>query len=161
MGRGRARRGRNLTVPRGAAFAMGTIRYLAHTADAAVEIVASSREELFVLGARALYQLVVDYDAVESRVERRFELAAPDLSELFHEWLAELLYWLDAERLVFKKFGFAFGEDGRRLEATVEGEELDLDRHCPHGEVKNVTYADYVVERDEAGNFLARVIFDL
>jgi SHS2 domain-containing protein len=140
---------------------MGTIRYLAHTADAGVEIAAASREELFVLGARALYQLVVDYDAVESRVERRLAVAAPDLAELFHEWLAELLYRLDAERLVFKKFGFAFAEDDRRLEATAEGEELDLDRHRPHGEVKNVTYADYVVERDETGNYLARVIFDL
>ncbi|UCH78161.1 MAG: archease [Candidatus Coatesbacteria bacterium] len=140
---------------------MGTIRYLAHTADAGVEIVAASREELFVLGARAVYQLVLDYDAVESRVERRLEVAGPDLAELFHEWLAELLYWLDAERLVFRKFGFVFAEDDRRLEATAEGEELDVDRHRPHGEVKNVTYADYAVERDENGDFVARVIFDL
>jgi SHS2 domain-containing protein len=140
---------------------MGDIRYIEHTADAAVEITAASREELFVLGARALYQLVLDYDAVEARLERRLELAAPDLAEVFHEWLAELLYLLDAEELVFKKFSFDFGDDDTKLAATLWGEELDFDRHQPHGEVKNVTYGDFAVERREDGAYVARVIFDL
>jgi SHS2 domain-containing protein len=140
---------------------MGDIRYIEHTADAAVEITAASREELFVLGARALYQLVLDYDAVEAKVERRLELAAPDVAEVFHEWLAELLYLLDAEELVFKKFSFDFGDDDTKLAATLWGEELDFDRHQPHGEVKNVTYGDFAVERREDGAYVARVIFDL
>lgn len=140
---------------------MGSIRYIEHTADAGVEITAASRDELFVLGARALYQLALDYDAVEARLERRLELAAPDLAELFHEWLAELLYLLDAEELAFKKFSFDFRDGDARLAATLWGEELDVDRHRPHGEIKNVTYGDFAVERKEDGTYLARVIFDL
>jgi SHS2 domain-containing protein len=133
---------------------MGDIRYIEHTADAGVEITAASREELFILGARALYQLTLDYDAVEAVVERRLELAA-------HEWLAELLYLLDAEELAFKKFRFEFGDDDAGLAATLWGEELDVGRHRPHGEIKNVTYADFAVERRDDGTYHARVIFDL
>ena len=140
---------------------MGEIRYIEHTADAGVEITAASREELFTLGARALYCLALDYDAVEARVERRLNFAAADLAELFHEWLAELLYLLDAEELVFKKFAFEFGEDDAGLAVTAWGEDLDFGRHRPHGEIKNVTYADFAVERLEDGTYRARAIFDL
>lgn len=140
---------------------MGSIRYIEHTADAGVEITAASRDELFVLGARALYQLALDYDAVEAVAERRLELAAPDLAELFHEWLAELLYLLDAESYAFKKFSFDFRDDDTGLAATLWGEEVDFDRHRPHGEIKNVTYGDFAVERKDDGTYLARVIFDL
>ena len=98
---------------------MGTIRYIEHTADAGVEITAASREELFVLGARALYQLTLDYDAVECERELRLELAAPDFAELFHEWLAELLFLFDARSLAFKKFVFEFDAEGRKVAATL------------------------------------------
>lgn len=140
---------------------MGNIRYIEHTADAGVEITAGSREELFLLGARALYQLILDYDAVAPAEERRVEVKGADLGDLFHEWLAELLYRLDAEGMVFKRFGFSFSADGTKLEAVVGGEFLDADRHRPHGEVKNVTYCDYSVEELPDGGFRARVIFDL
>jgi SHS2 domain-containing protein len=140
---------------------MGSIRYIEHTADAGVEINADSREELFVLGARALYQLILDYDTVEASEERTVELAGPDLAELFHEWLAELLYLVDAQGKAFRKFAFAFGEDEKELSATMMGEEIDFERHRPHGEIKNVTYADYALERRDDGSFVARVIFDL
>ena len=140
---------------------MGEIRYIEHTADAGVDITAASREELFTLGARALYHLALDYDTVEARIERRLDFAAPDLAELFHEWLAELLYLLDAEELVFKKFAFEFGEDDGGLVVTAWGEDLDFGRHQPHGEIKNVTYEDFAVERRDDGTYHARVIFDL
>lgn len=140
---------------------MGTIRYIEHTADAGVEITAASREELFVLGARALYQLTLDYDAVGCERELRLELAAPDFAELFHEWLAELLYLFDARSLAFKKFVVEFDEEGRKVAATMLGEEVDFERHRTHGEIKNVTYADFAVESRDDGGFVARVIFDL
>jgi SHS2 domain-containing protein len=140
---------------------MGSIRYIEHTADAGVEIKADSREELFVLGARALYQLILDYDTVEAREERTVELAGPDLAELFHEWLAELLYFVDAEGRAFRKFAFVFDEAETKLSATMLGEEIEFERHRPHGEIKNVTYADYALERGDDGSFVARVIFDL
>jgi SHS2 domain-containing protein len=140
---------------------MGTIRYIEHTADAGVEITAASREELFVLGARALYQLTLDYEAVMGERESRLELEAADFAVLFHEWLAELLYLFDARGLAFKKFALDFDADGTKVAATMLGEEVDYDRHCVHGEVKNVTYADFAVESRDDGGFVARVIFDL
>lgn len=140
---------------------MGTIRYIEHTADAGVEVLADSREELFLLGARALYNLMLDYDAVRPATARRIAVAAPGLPDLFHEWLSELLYLLDAEGMVFKKFGFNFADDDTRLEAEALGEEIDGERHRLHGEVKNVTYCDYLLEKRPDGTYLARVIFDL
>lgn len=140
---------------------MGTIRYIEHTADAGVEITAASREELFVLGARALYQLTLDYDALGCEREARVELAAAGFADLFHEWLAELLYIFDARGLAFKKFALDFDADGTKVSATMLGEEVDFERHGVHGEIKNVTYADFAVEPGEDGGFVARVIFDL
>jgi tRNA nucleotidyltransferase (CCA-adding enzyme) len=137
------------------------VRGVPRALSSGVEITAASREELFVLGARALYQLALDYDAVEAEVERSLGLAAPGLAELFHEWLAELLYLLDAEGLAFKKFSFDFSDGDTKLAVTLWGEELDFDRHKPHGEIKNVTYGDFVVEQKDDGTYLARVIFDL
>jgi SHS2 domain-containing protein len=102
----------------------------------------------------------LDYDAVTCRLERRLELAAADFAELFHAWLAELIYLLDAERLAFARFDCTFGPDGRTLVATAAGEEVDAARHHPHGEVKNVTYAEYAVHASAEG-YTARVIFDL
>jgi len=140
---------------------MGAIRYIEHTADAGVEITADSREELFVLAARALYQLVMDYDAVRAAEERKVTFTAADVGELLHEWLAELLYILDADGWVAKQFAFKFADDNTRSEATLRGEPLDTERHRTHGEVKNVTYEDYIVERRDDGTWRARVIFDL
>jgi SHS2 domain-containing protein len=140
---------------------MGTIRYIEHTADAGVEITAVSREELFVLGARALYQLVLDYGAVRAEGEQSLRLEAADFAELFHEWLAELLYLLDARGWAFKKFAFEFGEEGAKVAATMLGEEVDAARHGVHGEIKNVTYEDFAVESRDDGGFVARVIFDM
>ncbi len=139
---------------------MGAIRYIEHTADAGVEISASSREELFILGARALYRLALDYNAVTAVAERRLTLKASDFAELFHEWLAELLYFLDAEGWVFKTFGFNFAAGFTEVTVEMWGEEIDPERHHPHGEVKNVTYSDFAVE-ERADGFTARVIFDL
>ena len=161
MGDGVARAVRGVKGAGALVAEMGSIRYIDHTADAGVEITAASREELFVLGARALYQLALDYDAVEAEVKRRLELSAPDLAELFHEWLAELLYLLDAQELAFKKFSFDFRDGDTKLAVTLWGEELDFDRHRPHGEIKNVTYGDFAVEQKDDGTYLARVIFDL
>jgi SHS2 domain-containing protein len=140
---------------------MGTIRYIEHTADAGVEITAASREELFVLGARALYQLTLDYEGVGGERELRLELKAADFAELFHEWLAELLYLLDARGLAFKKFAFDFDAEGTKVAAEMLGEEVDFERHRVHGEIKNVTYADFAVERRDDGGLVARVIFDM
>ena len=139
---------------------MGSITYLPHTADAAVEVEAASREELFELGARALYFLVLDADAVEAREERVVTLMGSDLGALFHAWLAELLYLLDAGGWVARRFAFTFDGDGA-VTAVMSGEALAPARHDVHGEVKNVTYCDYEVEATPDGGYRARVIFDL
>jgi len=73
----------------------------------------------------------------------------------------ELVYLLDAEGLVFREFALSFDEGDTRVAATLGGEKLDAARHRPHGEVKNVTWCDYAVERRGDGTLVARVIFDL
>jgi SHS2 domain-containing protein len=139
---------------------MGEVKFIDHTADACIEVTANNREELFTLAARGLYGLIADLKCVIPERERRIELKAEDLAGLLHEWLAELIYIFDAEYELYKEYAFEFSDDETTLSAILKGEPVAENRHDIYGEVKNVTYCDFVVRRESDGYF-ARIVFDL
>ena len=85
---------------------------------------------------------------------------------LFYDWLSELLFYHDAEYLVFSKFDVKIysnvTEDSEvyYLVATAWGEEFDPIRHERRSEVKAVTYHMMDID-DENLNVMVQVILDI
>lgn len=71
-------------------------------ADCAMQI-GDDLDDLFATAATAVAELMVDPATVPLTVERRVTLTAPALDLLMHDWLSELIYLKDSERLVFVK----------------------------------------------------------
>jgi SHS2 domain-containing protein len=75
---------------------------LPHTADAGLEITASSVEDLVTEAARAFYAFMFgEVFLLRSVEEYTVELECMDLLELFVSWLNELLYIYDTKEKVF------------------------------------------------------------
>lgn len=142
-------------------------RTIEHTADLAVEVEASSLEELFLASGHALVGVLLGRESSDEygggrktgdAVARRLELDAPDREALLIEWLRELIYLGDGEGLLFVGVEIAELTD-ERLEADVELASPDPGTPMER-ELKAATYHDLTVERRD-GNWYARVVFDL
>lgn len=130
-----------------------------HTADLGLRVRAADLPTLFADAGRGLFAMVVD-DLAEVRrdVSRKVKVAGSDVTYLLFDWLNELLFLCDTERLVFSQFDVHIDDAG--LVATARGEPIDPDRHHLTHEIKAITYHELKVER-EGPNWLAEVIVDI
>jgi len=130
-----------------------------HTADLGLRMRAKDLEGLFAEAARALFSvLVADLETVRPLRGVAVSLEERKRDELLHDWLAELLYRFDAERLLLSEFDVHLTGSG--LTATARGEPIDPTRHQLDTEVKAVTYHGLKVEPTGDG-WLAEVIVDI
>ena len=130
-----------------------------HTADLGIRARAGSLDELFVDAARGLFSiLVVNSDAIRAVEETTFQLRGDNIEELFHDWLAELLYTFHARRLVLADFDVQVSDTS--LSAKAWGEPIDKSRHEIGDEVKAITWHALKVEPVGDG-WLAEVIVDV
>jgi len=132
---------------------------LEHTADAGIVAHGSDLRELFANAAFGLFSLMVDTAGVREVEERRIDVQGHDLETLLVRWLTELLYYLDAEEMLFSRFEIT-GLTGTSLHACAFGERIDRDRHDLHFGVKAVTR--HMLEiAPEDGGYRATVLFDI
>jgi SHS2 domain-containing protein len=130
-----------------------------HTADLGLRVRASTLEDLLADAALGLFAMVVEnLSAVEPVVVRNFQIAGSDPPYLLFDWLNELLYVCDTERLAFSQFEVRLTADG--LSGMARGEPFDLARHRLTHEIKAITYHELKVEQTQAG-WLAEVIVDI
>jgi SHS2 domain-containing protein len=130
-----------------------------HTADMGLRIVAPDLDALFADAARGLFSLIVEnLEDVRPAREVNFFIEGEDKAFLLFDWLSELLYTFDSERLVFSEFEVKVAGPG--LTALSRGEHLNPSRHRLGHEVKAITYHGLKVERTEDG-WLAEVIVDI
>src|SRR5439155_22891907 len=130
-----------------------------HTADLGLRVHASSLEELLTEAARGLLaMLVANPDAVRPVQTKTIVLPAEDNSYLLFDWLTELLYAFETERLLFSEFDLQINSG--QLSATCGGEPRDLSRHHMEHEVKAITYHNLHVKNTPAC-WHAEVIVDI
>ena len=132
---------------------------LEHTADVGIVVRGGDLRELFANAGLGMFALMVDLEGVEEREERLIEVAARDQESLLVRWLTELLYYLDAEEMLFSRFEVEeVSETG--LRARGFGERIDQERHRLHFGVKAVTrHMLQIVPED--GGFRATVLLDI
>ncbi len=112
---------------------------LEHTADVGFEAFGQTREEVFVNAARALMHLLVDVAGVRVVRALDIQVEASTGPELLVNWLSELLYLHETERMLFRDFEIRHLDD-RSLRATAAGETFDPLRHRIQLQVKAITY---------------------
>jgi len=136
------------------------IEILDHTADLAVRIRARDDRELFTLGAQSVYRLIGEAVPSEAGPKPyRIGLQANGEEELFHDWLAEVLYWFQVREIAFESLTFETLSP-TALKVTVLGRKIDVEKSEFRTEIKAVTYHGLAIERSSEG-VTATVIFDV
>lgn len=139
-------------------------RFLDHTADLAVEVTAPSLPSLFAEAARAFADCVTDIDALAPRQRLNVHLTASELDELLIEFLHELLFRFEGGGFLPCRALVSLDdrtEKGWQLQARLEGEPLDLDRHPYRTQIKGVTWHGLVLERLADETWRAFVVLDV
>jgi SHS2 domain-containing protein len=132
---------------------------LEHTADIGLRAWGVTIEEAFESAATALAAIVVELDDVEPRLSYPIAASGEDDESLLVNWLGEALYYLDARRIVLRRFQIdRFGEG--RVAGRAWGEPRDPARHRPKVIVKGVTYHQLKIERRPDG-CQVRVFLDI
>ena len=131
-----------------------------HTADLGLRVRASTLEELLAEAGRGLLAMIVANPASVRPVQTRtIELPAGEASYLLFDWLTELLYAFESDKLLLCEFQVQLAEG--KLTAICRGEPMDASRHEMDHEVKAITYHRLRVEQLADGGWMAEVIVDI
>jgi SHS2 domain-containing protein len=128
-------------------------RWVEHTGELEVEIVAPDERGIFAEGFEAMRELLAT-EVQDDGVSRQVELAGRDRAALLADWLAELAILGEMEGLVPDRLARLELREGV-LSATIEGR-----RGEPPHLVKGATYHRLAFERSDEGWF-ARAVLDV
>ena len=131
-------------------------------ADMAFEAEGDSIEELFRAATQAVLEAMADPATVGTSWERVLERCDEDLSQLLFDWLSDIIYWKDAEGVVFHEAALTVVQQGGvwRLNARLAG--APVDRLAPElrNDVKGITKHLYEVSQQDQ-KWKARVVLDV
>lgn len=132
-------------------------------ADVAFEAEGKTLRELFESSALALTNIMIrKVESLDPNVTRSFEVTAENPEMLLYHFLQELVYYKDAERLLFSTFELVVerGVPAWRLRVTALGEELSYEKHELLADAKAVSFHNFSV-RETADGWRAGVIVDV
>jgi len=130
-----------------------------HTADLGLRVMSDDLDGLFRDAAAGLFAIIAEPAAHgQSAGRRAFEVQGERHDFLMVDWLSELLFVFDTERLLSSEFEVKV--DARGLRATAACFALDAGNYQVLREVKAITYHGLRVERTGSG-WLAEVIVDI
>ena len=132
-------------------------------ADMAFEAGGETIDELFIVCSEALLaEMIEDPAQVCPLRSVDFDCSANSLDMLLFEFLNELVFRKDAERLFLRVNSISLKKlpVGYRMKAHAEGEEIDPARHCLGTDIKAVTMHRLTVERTGTG-WRATVVCDV
>ena len=141
-----------------------TFRFLEDIAmaDTAFEAEGESVEEVFRGATQALLESMANPATVSGGWERAIERTDVDPSALLFDWLSEVVYWKDAEGVVFREAPLTLTREGNvwLLRARLIGAPVDYRTQELHADVKGVTKHLYRVSQ-KAGRWKALVVLDI
>ena len=132
---------------------------LEHTADIGFRARGGTMAELFEQAAQALSGIYSELDQIEARIEYPITARGEDSESLLVNWLSEILYWIDGERVVFSRFQVD-EISGREVHGFGFGEPHDPTRHRAKLLVKAITYHQLKVVETPEG-WMAEVYLDV
>ena len=135
-----------------------------HTADVGIRAFGKDINELFENTAYGMFEIIASLEDVKNELETEIEIKNDGLDNMLHDFLSELLFKYEVEKILFGKFIVkslpARPGDKKGLKGTALGEKIDLNRHRIKTEIKAVTYHQLKVKKEE-NHWIAEVIFDI
>ena len=131
--------------------------------DVAFKAQGKTLNEMFVSAAEATMNVMVeDLSSIAKKEKKTISLEVDNLDLLLIQFLQELIYYKDAERLLLRifKIDVSNEEDFCRLSAQAYGEPIDSTKHKLNTDVKAVTFHQFKIVQNK-GAWEATVILDL
>ncbi len=137
-------------------------RYIDHVADTIVEAYGDSLEEAFENSALALVNIMFEVDQVVPNKALRVDIQENDIENLLYSWLEKILLLMLTDEYIPSEFDARVVMEKSKifLTANVKGENMDLQRHGYHIEVKAITYHEMSIKQ-ERDKFTIRYLVDL
>ncbi|HUF43172.1 MAG TPA: archease [Verrucomicrobiae bacterium] len=127
--------------------------------EIAVRVVGNSQADLFANSAFALFDVMVEMQAIEARERLPLEIEGSDRDDLMVNWVRELLYLYQGSGYVLREFHIREVKD-TVVKAEVAGEKIDPDRHEIKQEIASVAF--HKSRMDKTGDqWTAHLIFEL
>ena len=134
-------------------------KFIDHTADVGIIAYGTDVKELFSNAALALFSLITDTKSIEEKLQRDLEISSENRDNLLVEWLNELIYFFDAEHILFNRFEIE-NLSHNWLKAICYGESFNPLRHKIKMGVKAATYHMLKLDKENSG-YKAQIIFDI
>ncbi len=133
-----------------------------HTADVLFTARAPTIEQLFEQCALAVEDTQVNVAFVKPKREITITARNSTLEKLLFDFLDDLLYYKDAESLIFSKFNVTIKEENNEFFMTCKayGDILDHIKHQAKVDVKAITMHMFEVKKTEQG-WKAKVLLDI
>jgi len=128
-------------------------RELSHMADWQVEVWAPSLHELFeqcALAMTGMMKIVPD----GKRIEKEIDLKGTDLEELLVNFLSEILYLIEMDKIVPVNYKIHVGMDGLNAKVTATG------IRSIGKIIKAVTFHNLQVQHQDSG-WMTQIVFDV
>ncbi len=117
--------------------------------------------ELFADSALGLTGIMVDLKGLREDQMLKVDIKSDTLSELYYDWLSEIIFLKDAESFLFKRVSFEYLEAEKGiLKAILYGDTINPDRHLLKTDVKAVTLYKFKIEKS-FGHWTGELVFDL
>ncbi|HZY05620.1 MAG TPA: archease [Anaeromyxobacteraceae bacterium] len=126
-----------------------------HTGELKLRIEAPSLPDLFAEAGKALAEAMGAPEGEGVPVEKRIEVEASDRDALLVDWLNELVFLAEAEKMIFREFRVELPSEGRLL-ALARGARVERLRNP----VKAATYHALAITARPQG-FVATVVLDV
>lgn len=145
---------------------MGSRRFIDHTADILFEAEGKTLEEVFEQCGLAVEESQVNLDKVKATTKKTFHLDNKTVDGLLFDFLDDLLFYKDAEQLIFSKFEFILKKPDEskegvyQLAVTAFGEKLNPKKHEFKVDVKAITMHLFEVKKTSKG-WKATVLVDI
>ena len=124
-----------------------------------MEVFGATEKALFAHAALALAALTTDFKKISPSLEKHVTVEGTDQTDLFINFLREVLYLINGEGFLPRKVIIAEMQP-RYLRVTLCGEKYNVQKHRINKEIKAVTYHQAAVEKTAKG-WKGRVIFDV
>jgi SHS2 domain-containing protein len=128
---------------------------LSHPSDVGIVAYGKDKSTLFQNAAFGMFSLMADLNRVENRTSFDIIVEGDDAESLLINWLNELIFFEDSKKVLMKDFKIKKLSD-TRLEASVSGEQIDLDKHFLYRPIKAATYNQLQISNDQA-----TIVFDV
>jgi SHS2 domain-containing protein len=146
-----------------------------HTADVLFTAEAPTLPELFEQCALAVEETMVNLEKVGLKKKKEIKLKNKNLEMLLFDFLEQLVFYKDAEQLIFRKFEIKIKE-GREikeekmikennrkqfiLHCSAWGEKIAPERHEPKVDIKAITMHLFELKQIK-GKWWAQVLVDI